>query len=260
MNYVTARLDRVAVDRVRQVRRHRADDQGHAVDRLGGARHADRVAELLSSGSNFRSPPANFFRANASKDARTIGETTALVFMGDNGYFHGEHRDRLHETRSAAKSLTATLVGAAMQDGLPVRLDWAAKYHGRALVVYGHTPVAEPRWRNNTVDVDTGCVFGAKNTVTSNYLAAAESRLSEWRAQSPDDVRLQVGREPVKRLTERHVERPGKDCHPKLPAVLRIELREPARGVALSRLYGDGVHLQRAADAMRRYLDERVRA
>ncbi|HEU0300495.1 MAG TPA: TetR/AcrR family transcriptional regulator [Longimicrobium sp.] len=31
-------------------------------------------------------------------------------------------------------------------------------------------------------------------------------------------------------------------------------------GVALSRLYGDGLHLQRAADAMRRYLDERVRA
>jgi TetR/AcrR family transcriptional repressor of nem operon len=31
-------------------------------------------------------------------------------------------------------------------------------------------------------------------------------------------------------------------------------------GVALSRLYGEGVHLQRAADAMRRYLDERVRA
>ena len=38
-------------------------------------------------------------------------------------YFHGEHRDRLHETRSAAKSLTATLVGAVLQDGLPVRLD-----------------------------------------------------------------------------------------------------------------------------------------
>ena len=30
-------------------------------------------------------------------------------------YFHGEHRDKLHETRSAAKSLTATLAGAAMQ-------------------------------------------------------------------------------------------------------------------------------------------------
>jgi TetR/AcrR family transcriptional repressor of nem operon len=31
-------------------------------------------------------------------------------------------------------------------------------------------------------------------------------------------------------------------------------------GVALSRLYDDGVHLRRAADAVRRHLDERVRA
>lgn len=34
-------------------------------------------------------------------------------------YFHGEHRDKLHETRSAAKSLTATLVGAAIEAGAP---------------------------------------------------------------------------------------------------------------------------------------------
>ena len=37
-------------------------------------------------------------------------------------YFHGEHRDRLHETRSAAKSVTSVLVGAAMRAGVPVRL------------------------------------------------------------------------------------------------------------------------------------------
>lgn len=37
-------------------------------------------------------------------------------------YFHGEHRDKLHETRSAAKSLTASLVGAAMEAGMPVAL------------------------------------------------------------------------------------------------------------------------------------------
>lgn len=37
-------------------------------------------------------------------------------------YFHGFHRDRPHDTRSAAKSLTSILVGAAMQAGLPVRL------------------------------------------------------------------------------------------------------------------------------------------
>lgn len=38
-------------------------------------------------------------------------------------YFHGYSRDRLFDTRSAAKSITATLVGAAMQAGMPVRLE-----------------------------------------------------------------------------------------------------------------------------------------
>jgi CubicO group peptidase (beta-lactamase class C family) len=37
-------------------------------------------------------------------------------------YFHGQHRDKTHETRSAAKSVTATLVGAAMQAGAPLKL------------------------------------------------------------------------------------------------------------------------------------------
>lgn len=48
--------------------------------------------------------------------------------------------------------------------GLPERLDWAREYRGRALVVYGHTPFATPRWLNNTVNVDTGCAFGGSLT------------------------------------------------------------------------------------------------
>src|SRR5262245_59878979 len=44
--------------------------------------------------------------------------------------------------------------------GLPVRVKWAAGYRGRALVVYGHTPVREPEWIHNTVNIDTGCVYG----------------------------------------------------------------------------------------------------
>ncbi len=48
--------------------------------------------------------------------------------------------------------------------GLPERLDWARDYRGKALVVHGHTPFAEPRWLNHTVNIDTGCAFGGKLT------------------------------------------------------------------------------------------------
>ena len=48
--------------------------------------------------------------------------------------------------------------GETDEFGLPVRLDWAANYKGRAMVVYGHTPVPEAEWVNNTIDIDTGCV------------------------------------------------------------------------------------------------------
>lgn len=48
--------------------------------------------------------------------------------------------------------------------GLPVRYNWAAEYRGKAIVVYGHTPVLEPEWLNGTIDIDTGCVYGGKLT------------------------------------------------------------------------------------------------
>jgi CubicO group peptidase (beta-lactamase class C family) len=35
-------------------------------------------------------------------------------------YFHGEHRDKPHDTRSAAKSLTSVLLGAAIHAGVPL--------------------------------------------------------------------------------------------------------------------------------------------
>ena len=48
--------------------------------------------------------------------------------------------------------------------GLPVRLDWAADYRGRAMVVYGHIAGKEVKSLNGTYCIDTGCVFGGSLT------------------------------------------------------------------------------------------------
>jgi protein phosphatase len=48
--------------------------------------------------------------------------------------------------------------------GLPVRYPWAEEYRGKAMVVYGHTPVPEAVWVNKTICIDTGCVFGGRLT------------------------------------------------------------------------------------------------
>lgn len=48
--------------------------------------------------------------------------------------------------------------------GRPVRLPWADDYRGKAMVLYGHTPVPEAEWVNGTMCLDTGCVFGGKLT------------------------------------------------------------------------------------------------
>ena len=61
-------------------------------------------------------------------------------------------------------ALYGETTGETDELGLPVRLDWAAEYRGRAMVVYGHTPVYEAQWLNRTINVDTGCVFGGKLT------------------------------------------------------------------------------------------------
>jgi protein phosphatase len=61
-------------------------------------------------------------------------------------------------------ALYGETTGESDEFGLPVRLNWAADYRGRAMVVYGHTPVPQPEWLNNTMNIDTGCVFGGALT------------------------------------------------------------------------------------------------
>ncbi|MEO7719113.1 MAG: polynucleotide kinase-phosphatase [Capsulimonas sp.] len=66
------------------------------------------------------------------------------------------------EVRSFA--MYGETTGETDEFGLPVRYNWASDYRGSAMVVYGHTPVPEPQWLNNTINIDTGCVFGGKLT------------------------------------------------------------------------------------------------
>jgi protein phosphatase len=61
-------------------------------------------------------------------------------------------------------ALYGETTGETDEYGLLVRYNWAAEYRGKAMVVYGHTPVAEPEWLNRTINIDTGCVFGGKLT------------------------------------------------------------------------------------------------
>lgn len=59
-------------------------------------------------------------------------------------------------------ALYGDTTGESDEFGLPVRLDWARDYRGRATVLYGHVPTPELEWVNNTLCLDTGVVFGGK--------------------------------------------------------------------------------------------------
>jgi protein phosphatase len=75
--------------------------------------------------------------------------------------------ENLHGKQSGAARAFATFGAVTNKldsDGFPIRLPWFNDYKGHAMVVYGHTVVLEPLWINNTVDIDTGCVFGGKLT------------------------------------------------------------------------------------------------
>ena len=52
--------------------------------------------------------------------------------------------------------------GETDEFGLPIRYHWAAEYRGQTAIIYGHTPVPTAGWVNNTLCIDTGCVFGGK--------------------------------------------------------------------------------------------------
>jgi protein phosphatase len=80
---------------------------------------------------------------------------------------HAGLREEMHGRGSGAVrqfAMYGETTGETDEYGLPVRYNWAADYRGKAMVIYGHTPVPEAEWINNTICLDTGCVFGGKLT------------------------------------------------------------------------------------------------
>ncbi|MES4903156.1 MULTISPECIES: polynucleotide kinase-phosphatase [unclassified Streptomyces] len=73
--------------------------------------------------------------------------------------YHGRTSGRVR-----SHALYGDTTGETDEFGLPVRYPWAEDYRGRAAVVYGHTPTPRASWLNNTICLDTGCVFGGRMT------------------------------------------------------------------------------------------------
>lgn len=78
----------------------------------------------------------------------------------------GIKKDYIGRQSSKVKTfvLYGDITGKMNPDGTPVRRDWALKHPGTPAIVYGHTPVSEPRIVNNTYNIDTGAVFGGRLT------------------------------------------------------------------------------------------------
>lgn len=77
---------------------------------------------------------------------------------------HAGERAELPDPQRAHHNVYGADGGVPGPFGYKERDDWAADYTGAALVVSGHTPTLAPLWRGNTVNIDTGCVFGGRLT------------------------------------------------------------------------------------------------
>ncbi|MCX4097415.1 polynucleotide kinase-phosphatase [Nocardia sp. alder85J] len=119
---------------------------------------AESLAQLGEETGEFRSTVRDFCHDLLSHYVLD-GGNLVVAHAGLKQEYHGRASGRV---RSFA--MYGETTGETDEYGLPVRAPWAEEYRSRATVLYGHTPVADLHWVNNTLCLDTGVVFGGRLT------------------------------------------------------------------------------------------------
>jgi protein phosphatase len=119
---------------------------------------ADSVEQLDRESLEFRSQVSEFMDELVSHYVLDDGKLV-VAHAGMKEEMQGRGSGKVREF-----ALYGETTGETDEFGLPVRYNWSAEYRGKAMVVYGHTPVPQPDWLNRTINIDTGCVFGGSLT------------------------------------------------------------------------------------------------
>ncbi|MGW2709641.1 polynucleotide kinase-phosphatase [Streptomyces sp. NPDC001356] len=119
---------------------------------------AETIAQMEGESEGFRAEVREFIDGLVSHYVLDGGRLV-VCHAGLPEKYHGRTSGRVR-----SHALYGETTGETDEFGLPVRYPWAEDYRGRAAVVYGHTPVPEATWLNNTICLDTGAVFGGKLT------------------------------------------------------------------------------------------------
>ncbi|MFI1769276.1 polynucleotide kinase-phosphatase [Streptomyces sp. NPDC020800] len=119
---------------------------------------AETIAQMEGESEEFRAEVRRFLEGLVSHYVLDGGRLV-VCHAGLPEKYHGRTSGRVR-----SHALYGDTTGETDEFGLPVRYPWAEDYRGRAAVVYGHTPVPEATWLNNTICLDTGAVFGGKLT------------------------------------------------------------------------------------------------
>ncbi|WP_432752569.1 polynucleotide kinase-phosphatase [Streptomyces sp. JL2001] len=119
---------------------------------------AETIEQLGRESEEFRAEVGAFIDGLVSHYVLDEGRLV-VCHAGLPEKYHGRTSGRVR-----SHALYGDTTGETDEFGLPVRYPWAEDYRGRAAVVYGHTPVPNTSWINNTICLDTGAVFGGKMT------------------------------------------------------------------------------------------------